>query len=216
MPFEPLEANLDVNDLPALSNSTFTFACLNNHAKISKGAIDLWIEILKRIPNSRFILGNANDASEPQKYFIREMSKADLNINRLVFQPRLALNDYWALHHEIDLQLDPFPYNGGTTSFQSLWMGVPVITLAGVMTQSRVGVAVLKRAGLNSFIANTSEEYVSLAEFWSKNMNKLNQIRQSLRHILSSADSSAEPLVSHLENAYREVWRNYCLSIAAN
>jgi protein O-GlcNAc transferase len=208
--FEPLGSTPNVNELPALSNSFFTFGCCNIHSKITISTIDLWVKILRIIPHSRFILANANDASEPQKYFIKEISKFGLNIDRLILKPRLSLDDYWSLHHEIDLQLDTFPYNGGTTSLQSLWMGVPVLTLAGTMAQSRVGMAVLKRVGLNSFIAKTSEEYILIAKFWSKNLNKLNRIRKSLRGILSSSDEKSDSLTSYLEAAYQQIWIDYC------
>ncbi len=214
IPFEPLGSTPKVNELPALKSQVFTFACLNNHAKITKSTIELWVKLLKRVPHSRFILGNAND-TEIQNVFIKELEKNDISSKRLVMKPRLSIDEYWALYNEIDLQLDPFPFNGGTTSLQSLWMGVPVITLAGNATHSRVGVATLRRAGLNSFIADTKEQYISKAEYWTKNIYALNGIRQSLREKLLASSSTAEALIANVEAIYRSVWSDYCRKISS-
>jgi protein O-GlcNAc transferase len=207
--FEPLGVTPDVNELPALNNQAFTFACLNNHAKISDYLIEIWIRIMKRVPQARFVLGNARN-TQPQQVFQKKLADAGIGSDRLILKQEMSLEAYWNLYREIDLQLDTFPYNGGTTSLQSLWMGVPVITLAGNMTQSRVGVAVLKRAGLSSFIADTKDEYIAKAEYWTKNLFELNVIRKSLREKLSGSSTSTQPLIDHLEAAYRDIWTDYC------
>jgi len=155
------------------------------------------------------MLGNVTDsgiALRLQKMF----EQAGVLPERLVLLPRLNLADYFAAHHQIDLALDPFPYNGGTTTMHSLWMGVPVVTLAGDHSVSRLSAAHLSRVGLTQFITHNEDDYLQCVLDHSANLSALNAIRQSLRTRMSAVDSSPQTITRHLEAVYRQMWRTWC------
>ncbi|MDP2029750.1 MAG: tetratricopeptide repeat protein [Thiobacillus sp.] len=200
-----------VNPLPALTSDEFIFASMNNLIKINQSVIKLWASILDAIPHARLMLGNVTDRGVQQKV-IEQFSKAGVAVDRLILLPRMSLSDYLALHHKIDLALDPFPYNGGTTTMHSLWMGVPVITMAGEHMASRCAVPLLSRVSLNEFITHNEEEYLQRATQMAQDLPSLNRIRQSIRDRMSA--SSCEPctVTRHLEASYREAWRKWCVT----
>jgi predicted O-linked N-acetylglucosamine transferase (SPINDLY family) len=122
----------------------------------------------------------------------------------------MSTADYLALHQRIDIGLDPFPYNGGTTTMHSLWMGVPVITLAGQHAISRFGVSLMSRVGLAGFICQTEDEYVQCAVKFANDLPRLNEVRQSLRARMSAPEWAPANITRHLEAAYRNIWRKWC------
>ncbi len=207
--YQPFAEAPEVTKLPALENDKLVLACLNNPTKINLEVIALWARILNGIPHAQLMFGNAGD-SVVRNWLVSEFAKAGIDERRLILQPRLPMKDYLALHQQIDLALDPFPYNGGTTSMHSLWMGVPFVTLSGDTTQSRVGVSVLRQVGLESFIADSKEEYFELVLYWSQQLLQLSQIRNSLRDRIKSVEQRPDAIVAHLENAYRRIWCQWC------
>lgn len=198
-----------INPLPALTSGALVFASLNNLTKMNQAVVNLWSKILTALPHARLMLGNVTDEGIERRV-IDMFAQAGIAAKRLILKPKVSLLDYLEFHHEIDVALDPFPYNGGTTSMHSLWMGVPVLTLTGVHTVSRVGVAVLSRAGLQEFIAHSEDEYLQRALSIAQDLPGLNRIRQSLRGRMSSADSDPTNITRHLETAYRVMWRKWC------
>ncbi len=198
-----------VNPLPALTSDEFIFASMNNLIKINQSVIKLWARILDAIPHARLMLGNVTDRGVLQQV-IEQFSKAGVAADRLILQPRMSLSDYLALHHKIDLALDPFPYNGGTTTMHSLWMGVPVITMAGEHMASRCAVPLLSRVGLSEFITHNEEEYLQCATQMAQNLPSLNRIRQSIRDRMSASSCEPGTVTRHLEAAYRKAWRKWC------
>jgi protein O-GlcNAc transferase len=155
------------------------------------------------------MLGNVTD-SGTQRRLVEEFGKEGIVAQRLILQPHMPIADYLALHHKIDLALDPFPYNGGTTTLHSLWMGVPVVTLAGGHTVSRVGVAAMSRVGLDQFITHSEEEYLQRAIALVQDLPGLSRIRQGLRDRMGSANCEPAAITRHLEAAYRDMWRKWC------
>jgi predicted O-linked N-acetylglucosamine transferase (SPINDLY family) len=112
-------------------------------------------------------------------------------------------NDYLAAHHPIDLALDPFPYNGAVTTCDALWMGVPVLTVAGLDARGRQGVSILNALGLPEFVADNSEQLVSLAATWAEQRDTLADLRGTLREIVTQSPVTAiATYVKHLEKAY--------------
>ncbi|MGV8991761.1 MAG: tetratricopeptide repeat protein [Thiobacillus sp.] len=198
-----------VNALPALTSDAFIFASMNNLIKINESVIKLWASILDAIPHARLMLGNVTDRGVQQQV-IEQFSKAGVAADRLILQPRMSLSDYLALHHKIDLALDPFPYNGGTTTMHSLWMGVPVITMAGEHMASRCAVPLLSRVGLSEFITHNEKEYLQRATQMAQDLPRLNRIRQSIRDRMSASSCEPGTVTRHLEAAYREAWRKWC------
>lgn len=208
--FRPHPNSPDVSALPAASADVFTFGCMNNLVKINSEVIQLWVEILLAVPNSRLMLGNINDALTRQR-MAEAFSSRGISQERLLLQSHLPMTEYLALHHQIDLALDPFPYNGGTSTCHSLWMGVPVVTLAGGSTASRVGTGILQRIGLAEFIATTQDQYLQLASNYARDHARLGAIRSSLRASMAAIGTdSVGSLSRDLESVLRDIWRQWC------
>jgi len=204
--FRPEPDSPPVNELPALGSEYFTLACLNNLVKISQDVVNLWSRILQELPNARLMLGNVTEAAVATR--LQAMfALAGIAPERLLLQPKQLMQDYLALHHQIDLALDPFPFGGGVTTSHSLWMGVPVVTLAGNTTVSRQGASILSAAGLPEFIAGSEDDYVRCVREMAQDLPRLNAIRQGLRahHCADAAN-----LTRHLEAAYARMWQTWC------
>lgn len=200
----------DINPLPALSGAPFTYACLNGHGKISDANLKTWAELLKRHPGSRMMFGYA-EAEATRTSLTQRLERYGVAAERLVFQPRMEKRDYLALHHQIDLALDPYPYNGGTTTRYSLWMGVPVVTLAGDRSVARCGVRNLKYVDLPECVAEDEADYVEKALSLAHDLPRLNAIRQSLRaRIARQPASDAQTYTREVEAAYRKMWETWC------
>jgi protein O-GlcNAc transferase len=207
--FNPAATRPPINGLPALTLGTFTLACLNNLTKISEQAIALWAQILLALPHARLMLGNVNDLPTRQK-MANTFAKYQIAEERLVMHSNMPLGDFLALHHQIDLALDPFPFNGGTTSLHALSMGVPVITLAGNSPVTRSGASIMGNAGLPEFVTSSQDEYVQRAIEFASDLPRLDRIRQSLPERLSSPSHPGQNFTRHLEEAFRQVWAKWC------
>jgi len=208
--FQPAADSPPVNPLPALSSPWFTLACLNNLAKINQEAVHLWSRILTALPHARLMLGNAT-GSHTKERLLAMFAQENISEDRLIMQPKVSLPDYLKLHHQIDLALDTFPYNGGTTTLHSLNMGVPVIALAGNTPVSRAGVAILGGAGIPEFATFSEDEYVARTIEVAQDLPKLNEIRQSLRERAKPLFTTAPQQVTRpLEAAYRTIWKEWC------
>ena len=173
-----------INQLPVVSNEFFTFGSFNNYLKISDEVIETWNKILVNIHNSKLVLKSRHSVDKNFKSYIIKKFDNSINSERLIFlntvkDKKKHLNDY----NKIDISLDTFPYNGVTTSFESIWMGVPVLVLKGNRFVSRCGYSINKNLGLEDFIAENKEDYISKAcKLASKdNIDKLKELRQSLR-----------------------------------
>ncbi|MBI2946650.1 MAG: tetratricopeptide repeat protein [Verrucomicrobia bacterium] len=164
---------------PALLNQSCVFGCLNNPMKLSKACVQLWGSILRRLPQARLKL-----LAQDETHQIRLASRfasAGAAPGQLQFVPGADLPAYFAYHHGVDLMLDPFPYNGGVTTCDALWMGVPVVTLAGDSYLSRQGVSILSNVGLPQCIAATQEEFAQKAIAFATIPSVLAELRNDLR-----------------------------------
>ena len=124
---------------------------------------------------------------------------------------RLPQQEFLRLHNRIDIALDPFPFSGTTTTCQSLWMGVPVITLAGRVHASRVTTGMLTSIGLTELVAGSEDEYVNIATRLAANIGKMAELRGGLRQrMLNSPLTDSGRFTLNLENAYRTVWKDWC------
>ena len=123
----------------------------------------------------------------------------------------LARSEYLRLFDRVDIALDPFPYNGGTTTAEALWMGVPVLTLPGEIAISRIGLSILSACGMPEFVAHTEEEYVRLATDLAADLPRLAGLRATLRaRMKASAFMDGPRFAKNVERAYREMWRAWC------
>ncbi|CCI06277.1 FkbM family methyltransferase [Microcystis aeruginosa] len=210
--YQPSSEALEVNPLPALSSEYITFGCLNNFSKLNPFLLSLWAKILQALPQSRLILKshyhNLDDTEEKQsvELFLQEQG-FNLEQVELIDSPTLA-EDYFALYHRIDIHLDTFPYNGCTTTCDALWMGVPVLTLAGDRKIQRMGNSLLQAIGLGDWIAHSPEEYVNKAITFAQDLEAIAQLRTSLRERFQKSQlGDIEGLTLALENAYQQMWK---------
>jgi predicted O-linked N-acetylglucosamine transferase (SPINDLY family) len=201
---------------PAEDNGYVTFGCFNNFSKVTDQVIALWAKVLDKVTASRLMLeingiDNPVFRSETESRF----AKLGIPVERLILIPRKKGNQY-VLYNRIDVALDPFPCNGGTTSLDTVWMGVPFITLAGRHFSSRLGVTVLTNAGLSELIAQTEADYVNLAVDLALDPARLKNMRDGLRErVRLSPLMDAQRITTHMEQAYRGMWQRWCAGEAA-
>jgi protein O-GlcNAc transferase len=185
----------------------------NNLSKISPGTIELWSAILHGVPHSRLVLKNASFSDIPtQQPYYQAFEKHGIRRDRLDFRGlHLELTDHQSVYNEIDVALDPFPYNGATTTCESLWMGAPVITLAGQLHAGRVGASILTQMNLTDLIANSSDEYQRIAITLANDRDRLSELRATLRQRMAASPLCDAKAFAHaVEQAYRTMWRKWC------
>lgn len=190
------------------------FGSFNNPAKINDAVLRLWARVLRRVPGSRLVLGYRNlfdDNSLGSR--VRDRLGADgIAPERLILAPDApSRSAHLARVSEVDIALDPFPFNGGITTFEALWMGVPVITLAGVRFAARGGVSHLDACGLTELIATGAESYIEIAASLAADRARLMALRRSLRDkVAASPLCDGAMYTAHLEQAYRSMWQTWC------
>ncbi len=210
-PFRHAANSPPVTPLPALNSPLFTLACLNNLAKINEAGIAVWSRILLALPQARLVLCNAGNPST-QRWLLELFAKHGIGPERLSLRAKMGMLEYLALHGEIDLALDSFPYTGGTTSMHSLWMGVPVVTLEGLQSAGRQGAANIGMAGLPQFIARNEQEYVDIVLHWAADLPALNALRLGLRERVAGIYFNADQFVHDVEQAFVDMWAHWCQS----
>ena len=198
--------------LPALSTGHVTLACLNNLTKVSVAVVRVWAHILHALPTATLLLGNARDPGV-QARLQQQFAQQGIGPERLELLPRLPMADYLALHHRIDFALDPFPFTGAITSWHSLWMGVPVLTLSGPTTASRQGQSIMQGIGLPEFVAYSEEDYVQRALALAADLPTLQALRPTLRK-RTHEHFNPERVTRALEKAYEEMWARWCESFS--
>lgn len=209
--YRPYMESPEIGTSPFLSNGYISFGSFNYYPKISSETFTVWSTILKRIPNSRLILKSRNFADVTTcQYALGIFAKNGINAERIELKPLTpSLKEHFGMYHQIDIALDTFPYNGTTTTFEALWMGVPVITLEGNYHASRVGMSILTNVGLQKYVANNTNEYVNLAITLSQDYHEITFLRKTLRErMLQSILLDSKRFVAHLEYSYRVMWRN--------
>ena len=185
-----------------------TFGCLNNFAKVTGFTLRLWAKILQRVPDARLLLFAP---AEARRRVVETLSGAGIEAARVELVGRQPFAKYLATYRQIDVALDPFPFGGGTTTCDALWMGVPVVTLTGSTAVSRGGSSLLANAGLSSLIARTEQEYVDIAFRLMIDREHVVGDRRALRSRCESSPVMDLPrFVRHLEDAYRTMWRAWC------
>lgn len=197
-----------VGPLPAAAHGYVTFGCLNEFSKVTPAVLSAWCDLLRSVPDSRLIL-HAKPGSQRSR--VASLAQQEgVDPSRLEFVGRLPLDQYFATYHRIDIALDPFPWAGGTTTCDALWMGVPVVTLAGRTAVGRGGVSILNQVGLADLVASTPSEYVAIAARLASDPAPLSALRSSIRaRFLASPLADAPRFARHVEAAYRQAWRKW-------
>lgn len=208
--FQPLTPMPDVVSLPALEKDYVTFGCMNNFSKVTNEVLDLWAQLLQEVPDSRLLL-KAKQLSDKdiQARVISHFQEQGIETTRITLHGHLpSRDDHFDQYHHIDIGLDPFPYNGTTTTCEALWMGVPVICLNGDRHAGRVGVSLLTHAGLSQFIAADKDHYLAIANELAHDLDKLAQLRGSLRPTLQASDlCNPKQFTGDMEDTFQAMWQ---------
>ena len=182
--FEPPVNLPEIKPAPVLNNDFLTFGSFNNQSKINGLTIRRWAVLLKAIPDARLILKN-HQLSDPRNrdHWVRFLEQEGIARERIqLIGYCLDLTEHYGTYERVDIGLDTFPYNGTTTTCEALWMGVPVLTIAGGTQRALTGTSLLTHAGLSEWVARDEEEWVKKARYWDENREALNTLRLGLRN----------------------------------
>lgn len=202
----------DVGPLPAVRNGHVTFGCFNNLTKITPSTLAAWAKILHAVPESRLML-RCPQFSEPgpRERMGRFFDENGIDPERIAYSGRALHREFLATYNEVDIVLDPFPYSGGLSTCEALYMGAPVLTRAGEIFAARHSVSHLANVGLPGWIAETDAEYVAKAIGFARDIPGLAELRAGLRaQVTLSPLCDAPRFGKNLGTALRNIWRDYC------
>ena len=197
---------------PYLKNGHITFASLNNFAKVTPDVLATWAELLRAVPDAVLVIVAIGASTKTFQEPVRRVFASVSAEERLVFVEQQPLDKFLGLFEHFDIALDPFPYNGGTTTLHTLWAGVPLVTLAGTSEIERSGQGCLNVVGLaRELTARSPEQYVQIAADLARNPQKLVEWRNTMRDKLVASPLMAfETRARNLEAAYRDMFQRYC------
>jgi protein O-GlcNAc transferase len=203
--YDPLTDQPDVNALPALAGGCLTLGCLNNPCKLTDHTLRLWGATLRALPGARLLL---MAPPGPHRQRVRQRLAAQgIAAERISFVPYRPRSEYLRAYHDIDLGLDTFPYNGHTTSLDSFWMGVPVVTRVGKTCVGRGGLSQLFHLNLLELAAESDEAFISAAVALASDLPRLAALRQQLRARLEQSQlMDARRFARNIEAAYQQAW----------
>lgn len=203
--YEPGGATPDVAPAPAPSSGRVTYGCLNKFCKVSTAAIDLWARLLASVKGSKLLLHSLSGShrQEVLARFVAGGAAAD----QIEFVGHQKWEGYINTYQRIDIALDPFPFGGGITTCDSLWMGVPVVTLSGRTAVGRGGRSILCNIGLPELVAQSPDEYLRIAADWERWIGLRGQLR---RRMADSPLMDATTFARDVEGAYRQMWTAWC------
>jgi predicted O-linked N-acetylglucosamine transferase (SPINDLY family) len=195
---------------PHRARGCVTFGSFNHAPKLSAAARRLWARILRDAPGARLLIVGIPEG-RARHTLLGEFADAGVDVSRLTLLPRVSFGEYLRQFDAVDLALDSLPYGGGTTTFDTLWMGVPVLTLAGERSAGRSSASILGALGLPEWVAATPEDYVRLALEHAADPARLAALRSTLRARLRASPLMDEAgFTRDLEDAYRVMWRTWC------
>jgi predicted O-linked N-acetylglucosamine transferase (SPINDLY family) len=199
-----------VSALPALANGHVTFGSFNQPAKLGDRVIELWARLMSTVANSRLLMAPVPPGYARERY-LQMFSARGISRERIEFEARLPSLQYQALRGRVDVALDPLPMNGGSTTCETLWMGVPLVTLSGERFVARAGTSLLTTVGLGHCVARDAEDYIAIAAGLATDLPRLAQLRGALRGKMQRSPLLDGARFAHnLEGAYRQLWRDWC------
>lgn len=213
-----------VSPLPARERGYVTFASFSNLVKINDRVMDLWCQVLRASPASRFLLFRHTLKGSTRDRFLKMFEERGVPGDRVEVLGDVPARymhlpvgkRYIGLYQDIDIVLDTFPWNGHTITCENLWMGVPVVTLAGDRHVGRIGASVMQAIGLMDLVARTPDDYISIASRLAGNLDELEQLRAGLRERMRrSRLCDGRQFTKNLETAYRDIWQKWCEKPAA-
>ena len=200
-----------IETIPALKNGFVTFGCFNNPNKLNEKVINSWAKILNVVPDSRLILKNGLFRYKLLKEkIIYLFKKHHINIDRLILEEGSPRKELLETYNKIDIALDPFPYSGGTTSFEAIWMEVPVLTKKGSTFISRSTESINYNSGLSDWVATDENEYIAKAIEFSGNLKLLSETKKNLRQgAHNSPLFNASLFAEHFKDNMWQIWKKY-------
>ena len=210
--YTPPQHAPDIGVLPATQSGVITFGCFNNPEKINEDLVREWAKLLHQIPNSRIYLKGMQFESPAKCQQIETaFSNNDIPVDRLTIEGPSGHRELLDCYNKVDIALDPWPYSGGLTTCEALYMGVPVITLPGPTFAGRHSATHLVNAGLPELVTNSWEEYRQRAEELSSDLDSLSTIRENLRDILRQSPVCDNPsFTRHFKTMLRAIWQRHC------
>jgi predicted O-linked N-acetylglucosamine transferase (SPINDLY family) len=201
-----------ISELPAIKAGFVTFGSFNNFAKVNVPLLKIWARILLGMANSRLRLKAQGLGSNlAQQVVLQTMADCGIEPGRVDVSGWVPQPRHLAQYGQIDIALDAYPYHGTTTTCEAIWMGVPVVTLAGMNHLSRVGVSLLTNLGLPQLIAQSPEQYIQIAIAMAGDLPRLAALRATLRQRLKDSPLMNGPRQARdIESAYRAMWRHWC------
>lgn len=207
----PVAGAPEPGDLPAARNGFVTFGSFNNWSKVSNAAITCWAQILLQTPHSTMrILATGADIAVYRETIEKRFAACGVAKERLHISGTLPILEFLETVRQADIALDPFPYNGGSTSFYTLWMGVPIINLVTPGELGKAGLAILNNVGLGDLCTYSEDAYVAAAVALASNQPRLMELRSTLRITQAHTNvMDAVKVVANVEEAYQAMWHNY-------
>jgi predicted O-linked N-acetylglucosamine transferase (SPINDLY family) len=200
-----------VVDPPWLTNGTITFGCLASQYKITSEVIAAWSRILQQVPGSSLILKNGALASTCARQFVHDLfERHDVSSKRVRLEGPSGHYQFLETYGEIDIALDTFPYNGGTTTTEAIWQGVPVVTFSGDRWVSRTSASILRSANLGELVGQGLEDYISLAIGLANSPDGLLVLRRNLRSRLrDSPVCDTQSFARNMERLYTQMFMGH-------
>ncbi len=208
--FTPPAERVDIGPLPAPTQGHITFGCFNHLMKMNDGVVDVWACILRAVPGSRlFLKAKQLDDAPTRETTLARFAAHGIDASRLTLEGRSPRAEYFTAYNRIDIALSPFPYPGGTTSVEGLWMGVPVLCRRGDRFLSNICASMLHSAGLPDWIAQDNQDYIAKAVAFAADGSRLAKLRSTLRaSLLASPLCDAARYARNLEAALEGIWRD--------
>ena len=215
--FTPPRDDIKVGPLPMLANGHVTFGCFGKLTKVSDPVIAVWSRLLLSVPGSRlFLKAEHLDVAHVREAVVRRFAAHGIAASRLILEGHSPRAEYLAAFNRIDITLSPFPYAGGTTTAEGLWMGVPVLCRRGDRFLSHICESLLHSAGLGGWIANNDEDYIARAVAFADDRERLSALRAGLREqVLASPLCDAPRFARNLESALHGMWAQHIASVEA-
>jgi predicted O-linked N-acetylglucosamine transferase (SPINDLY family) len=207
--YRPAVETPPVSALPALQSGRITFASLNNFCKVTAPTMEAWSRLLEALPSAQLLLhAHPGGHRDRAREFLARRGVAP---ERLRFMDMMPTEEYFRLYQQVDVALDPFPYGGGTTTCDALWMGVPVVSLAGRTAVGRGGISILSNVGLPELVAQDIDHYVKIGIDLASDLTRLSGLRAALRaQVETSPLMDAPRFARGVEAVYRTLWQRWC------
>ena len=208
--YSPHENSPPVSELPAIEQGYVTFGSFNNYCKLNAELFALWAQILGAVPDSKLLIKAKSLVDQAtREALLAQFAELGIAAERLIVSEYTQSPQHLKSYHQVDIALDSFPFTGGTTTFEALWMGVPVVTLVGERHVSRQGLSILSVLGLTDLIADTPEAYVDRAVSVARDIQALQQLRGGMREKMQTSPlMDGVSFTRDLEARYREMWEN--------